>query len=733
MALRVRDEKSKELKKVVKLDYNPYYIRTTIDFENIQKDRLTKAMEILKLNENEILQSWIHKFLEALFLELNTDSLDIKFEGREIDCRDIQEILEKYPATNLKYDRKYQDEKLKTNFLKSIEDFKEIIHEHKLNIDISKYSTFFTSEVKVAVMAPMSSGKSTFLNALIGHEILPSEHAACTARIFEIINNKNLPKGEFECRVLVNSEPLFDWSKATQTSLKELNESELPENAKIEIAGNIPFLSNENYNIRLIDTPGPNNNNNSNHRAESLDFIKNENDCLVIYVLDSTNLTTNDSGVYIEEISNFLNKNEGNKNLSEKIIFILNKFDNLSVAKGEDKKIFQEANIFLRDKGIKNPKIFPISSFLVKSLRKGIKNMNEVEMDDETYEEWQIYQGIEAKFKNIRSQMNTLNFVPFSESIKASWSTEEENKKLENLSGITAIEYYIHRHINRYYLVRKMNNVLKKFLADINLEYQKLNLKREEDTDTIQNMKNAEVQKSKKMDDINLFIINFDIKLSLNKIDQAYTKYLYKPFQDKKRDIIEKNGNMIEKEEAKKLYDEIERDLKIKNDQFKSELKGIYNELKDKMEVEVVEKLKEYVEDFNHERMFDNFLLDLKIEIDKTEIDMITEENKVKFELFNSSTWKTLLWTQIEINHFLKDIESYTQQTISKHQLETQHNFEEKIKLFKEECKIFIKEIIEKISLSIIELDKKDKNIQELQKIKYKLVMLKNKIKKIVE
>ncbi|MGL5592657.1 MAG: dynamin family protein [Cetobacterium sp.] len=733
MALRVRDEKSKELKKVVKLDYNPYYIRTTIDFENIQKDRLTKAMEILKLNENEILQSWIHKFLEALFLELNTDSLDIKFEGREIDCRDIQEILEKYPATNLKYDRKYQDEKLKTNFLKSIEDFKEIIHEHKLNIDISKYSTFFTSEVKVAVMAPMSSGKSTFLNALIGHEILPSEHAACTARIFEIINNKNLQKGEFECRVLVNSEPLFDWSKVTQTSLKELNESELPENAKIEIAGNIPFLSNENYNIRLIDTPGPNNNNNSNHRAESLDFIKNENDCLVIYVLDSTNLTTNDSGVYIEEISNFLNKNEGNKNLSEKIIFILNKFDNLSVAKGEDKKIFQEANIFLRDKGIKNPKIFPISSFLVKSLRKGIKNMNEVEMDDETYEEWQIYQGIEAKFKNIRSQMNTLNFVPFSESIKASWSTEEENKKLENLSGITAIEYYIHRHINRYYLVRKMNNVLKKFLADINLEYQKLNLKREEDTDTIQNMKNAEVQKSKKMDDINLFIINFDIKLSLNKIDQAYTKYLYKPFQDKKRDIIEKNGNMIEKEEAKKLYDEIERDLKIKNDQFKSELKGIYNELKDKMEVEVVEKLKEYVEDFNHERMFDNFLLDLKIEIDKTEIDMITEENKVKFELFNSSTWKTLLWTQIEINHFLKDIESYTQQTISKHQLETQHNFEEKIKLFKEECKIFIKEIIEKISLSIIELDKKDKNIQELQKIEYKLVMLKNKIKKIVE
>lgn len=733
MALRIKEEKNKELKKIVKLDYNPYYIRTIIDFENIEKDRLTKTIEILKLNENEILQSWIHKFLEVLFLELNTDNLNIKFEGREVDCRDIEEILEKYPATNLEYNKKYQDKELKTNFLKSIEDFKKIIHDHELNIDISKYSNFFTGEVKIAVMAPMSSGKSTFLNALIGDEILPSEHAACTTRIFEIINNKNLQKGEFECRVLVNSEPLFDWSKTTQTSLKKLNESELPENAKIEIAGNIPFLSNENYNIRLIDTPGPNNSNNNSHRAESIDFIKNENDCLVIYVLDATNLTTNDSGVYIEEISNFLNKNEGNQNLSEKIIFILNKFDSLSVAKGEDKKIFQEANIFLRNKGIKNPKIFPISSFLVKSLRKGIKKMNEVEMDDEIYEEWQNYQGIEAKFKNIRSQMNTLNFVPFPESVKESWNTEEENKKLENLSGITAIEYYIHRHINRYYLVRKMNNILKKILADINSEYQKLNLKREKGTDIIRKMKSAELQKSKKMEDINLFIKNFDINLSLNKVDQAYTKYLYQPFENKIRDLNIEKKEMLEKEEAKKLYNEIERDLKIKNDQFKSELRGIYNELKDKMEKEVVKKLKNYVEDFNHESIFDNFLIDLKIEMDQTQIETITEDNKVKFEFFNSSTWKTIFWTQVEISCFLKDIELYTHKVILAHEDETKHNFKEKIKLFKEECKILIKEIIEKISLSIIELDKRDENMQDLQKIEDKLVILKNKIKKIVE
>lgn len=733
MALRMQNEEMEKQKKIVKLNYNPYYIRTTAEFENVATERLTKTLEILKLNENEILQSWIDKFLENLFLELNTDSLEVIFEGRETDYQDIEEILEKYPAAKLGHSKRYQDENLKANFLNGIEDFKKIIKEYKLNIDISKYPKFFTGEVKVAVMAPMSSGKSTFLNAIIGSELLPAENAACTSRIFEIINNKNLKEGEFEYRVVINSEPIFNWTKVTQSNLKELNESGLPENSKIEIAGNIPFLSNENYNIRLIDTPGPNNNNNNDHRLESLDFIKNEKDCIVIYVLDSTNLTTNDSGVYIEEIARFLNENEEKKHLSEKIIFVLNKFDDLSVARGEDKKILQEAIIFLKNKGIKNPKIFPISSLLVKSLRRGIKNINEDEMDDITYEEWETYQSIESKFIKSRSKMNTLDFVPLSESLKERWNSEEDiNKRLENISGVTAIEYYIHRHINRYHIVRKTNNILEKILADINAEYQKLSLIIKNDEAVIKKMKDSELSKSKKMDEIKLFIRNLDINKNLSQIDHAYTKHLYSPFIEMKRDIKEKHGETIKEKEAKKLYDEIEKHLTVKSDQFKSDLKGIYNELKDNVEVEVEKKLKNHIEDFNYKKVFDNFLLDLKIGIDEKKLERITKNNEVKFKISESNTWITLLWNQIKVDNFLTSIENNTTANIKEHENKTKQLFEKEINRFKEECNSCVENIFEKISASIKELDIKDKNVQKLKKTENELLGLKNKIENIV-
>lgn len=42
--------------------------------------------------------------------------------------------------------------------------------------------------IPVCVMATMSSGKSTFLNAILGEEILPEKNEACTARALAVLN-----------------------------------------------------------------------------------------------------------------------------------------------------------------------------------------------------------------------------------------------------------------------------------------------------------------------------------------------------------------------------------------------------------------------------------------------------------------------------------------------------------------------------------------------------------------
>ena len=52
----------------------------------------------------------------------------------------------------------------------------------KLQFDLEKvYPTL--------VVATMSSGKSTLINALIGRELLPSSNCACTAKAVAILDN----------------------------------------------------------------------------------------------------------------------------------------------------------------------------------------------------------------------------------------------------------------------------------------------------------------------------------------------------------------------------------------------------------------------------------------------------------------------------------------------------------------------------------------------------------------
>ena len=51
------------------------------------------------------------------------------------------------------------------------------------------------------VMATMSSGKSTLINALLGEELLPSKNEACTAKIYSIIDDDNAEKINNLCNI----------------------------------------------------------------------------------------------------------------------------------------------------------------------------------------------------------------------------------------------------------------------------------------------------------------------------------------------------------------------------------------------------------------------------------------------------------------------------------------------------------------------------------------------------
>ena len=113
--------------------------------------------------------------------------------------------------------------------------------------------------IEVFVMATMSSGKSTLINALLSKKLLPSSNEACTATITKVINTNQenySAKAYSEKRKLLYKEYNISYEK-----MKEWNNNE--KISEIEIHGVIPFVNKERtLNLTLIDTPGPNNSQN---------------------------------------------------------------------------------------------------------------------------------------------------------------------------------------------------------------------------------------------------------------------------------------------------------------------------------------------------------------------------------------------------------------------------------------------------------------------------------------
>lgn len=115
--------------------------------------------------------------------------------------------------------------------------------------------------IPICVMATMSSGKSTFINAILGEEILPEKNEACTSRALAVINNQYTQ----ETRAYLHKKDgtkgvveIFD-----QGIVSRINADENVESVLIE--KNILSLSNLKKQIVLIDTPGVNNSEDIRH------------------------------------------------------------------------------------------------------------------------------------------------------------------------------------------------------------------------------------------------------------------------------------------------------------------------------------------------------------------------------------------------------------------------------------------------------------------------------------
>jgi GTPase Era involved in 16S rRNA processing len=226
---------------------------------------------------------------------------------------------------------------------------------------------------QVAVIAAMKAGKSTFLNSIIGADVLASETAACTICRTDVrhIKQGETPRlleyreGERKPVILVEG----DAGEIQQKFLlrtREIREKGNPDNTtRFEIEHPIEAISQLSSltGFTLVDTPGPNEWESANFninalKQTALEALRTCNAILFIlnYASYKDNAVADLFKDVVENRKDFIAENNG------KIYFILNKVDQKTERDKEIADVIKDLEQELTGFGFRNPVIYPASS-----------------------------------------------------------------------------------------------------------------------------------------------------------------------------------------------------------------------------------------------------------------------------------------------------------------------------------------------------------------------------------
>ena len=228
---------------------------------------------------------------------------------------------------------------------------------------VKAFENVNNSVFPINVIATMSSGKSTLINALLGKRLMPSKNEACTATITEILDND---REVFEA-VVYNQDDvvLQEVHELTYDIMNELNENQ--EVHRIVASGNIPFLDARSTALMLVDTPGPNNSQNQAHKNTTYRAINSDSNNLILYVLNGTQLSTNDDASLLSYVAKQIEK--GGKQVRDRFLFVINKMDGFNPEEEDIGRAIEAAKRYLASYGIEDPQIFPCSAYTALNIK----------------------------------------------------------------------------------------------------------------------------------------------------------------------------------------------------------------------------------------------------------------------------------------------------------------------------------------------------------------------------
>jgi hypothetical protein len=350
------------------IEYNPISFKTEISSDNQDVlNELEQTIQDIKQSGKRI-TSWFENFITRVKEETNQEVFHLEVKGcDEYEAKYIREIngfdLLIETISNQKIEEKY---KLIDSFIEFAKSSDNSIIKNAIKGHLKNFESFISANVEVPVIATMSSGKSTLLNALIGQNLLPAKNKATTATTCEIKINNSLKnfrgviykrsKKEIAVEEEIDGKFIREWNgKANEEGYEDI---------VILIEGPVKNLNTHKIQLSLIDTPGPNNSQNENHKESTFNYLKdNQNLPIILYILNAQQIATQDDEETLLEIKKAI---EDNKENLDRIIFILNRIDGNKVFDKEDpepvEETIRDVKEYLKKFEINSPKIFPISA-----------------------------------------------------------------------------------------------------------------------------------------------------------------------------------------------------------------------------------------------------------------------------------------------------------------------------------------------------------------------------------
>lgn len=449
--------------KKVFIKYNPYNLETEITVDGKKLKQNSQIGE--RILPGSRLQEWVEDLPRILIDEYNDTDFKVVFHGTLLDFEDLTEVFThafEHGELTAKLDRIPAKETSDKETLID-EVFKEIqegpFEELKDTEIISAFQHAKSSDFEVCVVATMSAGKSTLINAMLGAKLMPSKQEACTAIITRIKDTES--NDTWQAEVYSKDNRLIETHEnLTYATMERLNSDENV--SVIKAAGNIPFVSSEDVSLVLIDTPGPNNARDPEHKKVQSEFLNKSSKSLVLYIMEGT-FGSDDDNALLQRVADSMKV--GGKQSKDRFIFVVNKMDDRRKEDGDTTQTLDRIRAYLKRHGIINPNLFPAAALPALNIR---LIQSETEVDEDTIDE------TEMKVRKL-NRNQTLHFEDYASlpasirgDIKKKLSDAKEtgdtNAEALIHTGVVSIEAAIRQYVQKYAKTAKIKNIVDTFM-----------------------------------------------------------------------------------------------------------------------------------------------------------------------------------------------------------------------------------------------------------------------------